>query len=243
MDNIKTLTEMLKQSKRPVFFGGAGVSTESGIPDFRGSHGLFAEKRQIPAEEILHISFFESRPEDFYDFYREKLLCLNAKPNNAHLKLAELEKAGKLSAVITQNIDGLHQAAGSLNVIEMHGSIHKNVCTACGKNVDLSVIIETNSLPLCSCGGLVRPKVTLYGEPLDHSVITAAVSHISKADMLIVAGTSLQVYPVAGLLGYFKGKNIVMINKTPTAFDQEADLVIRTPVGEALGAIDLSDIT
>jgi len=229
-------------SPNTVFFGGAGVSTESGIPDFRGSHGIFKDSffagREVPAESILHIEFFMAHPEQYFEFHRKRLVFLDAKPNKAHLKLAELEKIGKLTAVITQNIDGLHTQAGSENVIEMHGSIHKNVCMDCGKKYGLSVITESTGVPRCGCGGIIRPMVTLYGEELDANAIKSAVRHINEAQMLVIAGTSLQVYPVAGLLGYFRGKHLVVINKTTTHIDNQADLVIRDPVGEVMSSVE-----
>ncbi|MCL2702653.1 MAG: NAD-dependent protein deacylase [Defluviitaleaceae bacterium] len=243
MDAVKTLTEMLKSSSSTVFFGGAGVSTESGIPDFRSSKGIYTEKgHRIPPEEIISIGFLESQPEHFFDFYRKRLVYMDAKPNMAHLKLAELESAGKLAAVITQNIDGLHQAAGSENVIEMHGSIRQGFCMACGMKYGTEALLNSTGVPRCECGGIIRPKVTLYGEELDHNAISAAVNRIAAADMLIVAGTSLQVYPVAGFLGYFRGRYIVIINKTETNLDYRADLIIRDPVGETLGRIELKDL-
>jgi NAD-dependent deacetylase len=231
MNNIDLFSEMLSSSSSTVF---------SGIPDFRGSFGIFTEKNQkIPAESVLHINFFENYPEYFYEFYKEKLLHTDAKPNTAHIKLAELERKGKITAVVTQNIDGLHTDAGSKNVVEMHGSIHRNICLDCGKKYDLTVITSASGVPRCDCGGIVRPLVTLYGEELDPETISSAVHHISNADMLIIAGTSLQVYPVAGLLGYFKGKYLTVINKTATHVDSQADLVIRNPVGEVFGAVSI----
>lgn len=237
MDEVRILGDVIRGSGRAVFFGGAGVSTESGIPDFRGAEGLFMEKRRIPAEEVVSIDFFEAYPQDFYDFYRQKLVHAKARPNKAHFKLAEFERAGLLAAVITQNIDGLHQEAGSVNVIEMHGSMRKNYCIVCGGDFDMGVVVEGTGLPMCPCGGLIRPSVTLYGEQLDHDAIMSAVSYISKADTLIVAGTSLSVFPVAGLIGYFRGQHLVVINKTATPLDDDASLIIRAPVGETLDKI------
>jgi len=235
MGDIQSLRWMIESAERTVFFGGAGVSTESGIPDFRSAQGIFGgTQEKYPAEEILHINFFASRPEHFFEFYRSKLIYESAQPNGAHLKLAELETAGKLEAVVTQNIDGLHQAAGSVNVIEMHGSIHNNYCIDCRETYPLSHITSSTGVPKCGCGGIVRPDVTLYGEELSSMAQQKAVTHIKQADLLIVAGTSLQVYPVAGFLRYFRGRRLVVINKTGTWLDEKADLVIREPVGETL---------
>lgn len=225
MEQIKQLSHIL-QNGAAVFFGGAGVSTESGIPDFRSTDGLYNQEYQFPPETILSHQFFMEQPEEFYRFYRNKMLYLSAKPNTTHLSLAALEQAGKLNAVITQNIDGLHQAAGSKNVIELHGSIHRNHCIQCGKAYSLDAVIQSKTnVPLCSCGGILKPDVVLYEEPLDETDLTAAISHISTADTLIIGGTSLSVYPAAGLIRYFKGNHLILINKTPTSADSAATLV------------------
>lgn len=239
--NIKTLQQWIDESQRIVFFGGAGVSTESGIPDFRSVDGLYNQSYAYPPETILSHSFFAQNPEEFYRFYREKMLIRGAKPNPAHLKLAELEQAGKLTAVVTQNIDGLHQAAGSQTVYELHGSTLRNFCTRCGKFYGVDFIEEAaghgDGVPHCTeCGGLVKPDVVLYEEGLDEATVEGAVRAISQADMLIVGGTSLAVYPAAGLLRYFRGNELVVINKQPTPADESASLVLHMPIGQALGA-------
>ena len=232
------LQKMIDDSGAIVFFGGAGVSTESGIPDFRSSDGLYHQKYRWPPEQILSHTFYERMPEEFFRFYRDKLLPLDAKPNKAHLKLAELERAGKMSGIVTQNIDGLHQAAGSRKVYELHGSIWRNYCTKCGKFYGPEYIRDTlNDIPVCDCGGRIKPDVVLYEEGLDDNVIAGAVSAIRKADMMIVAGTSLTVYPAAGLVRYFRGKHLVLINRDSTPMDGECDLVIHDKVGEVLGSI------
>ena len=232
-----TLQEIINDSKRIVFFGGAGVSTESGIPDFRSVDGLYSQKYAYPPEQMVSHSFYERRPEEFFRFYKDKMICTSAKPNAAHLKLAELEKAGKLSCVITQNIDGLHQAAGSKNVVELHGSVHRNYCESCEKFYDVNYILNSEGVPYCSCGGRVKPDVVLYEEQLNENDITKAVEEISSADTLIIGGTSLVVYPAAGLIRYFRGKYLVVINKTPTSADENADLAINDSIGKVLGAI------
>ena len=229
-----TLQEIINDSSNIVFFGGAGVSTESGIPDFRSVDGLYNQKYDYPPEEILSHSFFERNTEYFYNFYRDKMLFLDAQPNAAHIKLAELEKAGKLKAVITQNIDGLHQMAGSKNVFELHGSVHRNYCQRCHKLYDSQFIKNSSGVPRCECGGLIKPDVVLYEEGLDGATIEGAVEAISKADCLIVAGTSLNVYPAAGFIRYFRGKHFVLINLAKTQADNAAELVIREKVGEVL---------
>lgn len=234
-----TLQEIIDDSKRIVFFGGAGVSTESGIPDFRSVDGLYNQKYDYPPEEILSHTFFYKHTEYFYSFYRDKMLCLDAMPNSAHLKLAELEKAGKLSAVITQNIDGLHQRAGSKNVYELHGSVHRNYCTNCHKPYSVDSIKDSNGVPLCECGGIIKPDVVLYEEGLDDDTVNGTLSAISNADCLIVAGTSLNVYPAAGFIRYFTGKHFVLINRDPTPADKMADLVIHDKVGEVLSKIEV----
>lgn len=232
-----TLQEIIDHSKNIVFLGGAGVSTESGIPDFRSTDGLYNQKYDYPPEEILSHTFFVSHTEAFYDFYRDKMLCLTAEPNAAHKKLAELEQKGKLSAVVTQNIDGLHQKAGSKNVFELHGSIHRNYCTQCHKFFDADFIANSVGVPTCDCGGIIKPDVVLYEEGLDDATVTGAVDAISSADCLIVAGTSLNVYPAAGFIRYFRGKYFVLINRDVTPADEYADLVIHDSVGKVLSDI------
>ena len=229
-----TLQEIIDHSKNIVFFGGAGVSTESGIPDFRSTDGLYNQEYDYPPEEILSHTFFVSHTEAFYGFYRDKMLCLTAEPNAAHKKLAELEQKGKLSAVVTQNIDGLHQKAGSKNVFELHGSIHRNYCTQCHKFFDADFIANSVGVPTCECGGIIKPDVVLYEEGLDDAAVTEAVDAISSADCLIVAGTSLNVYPAAGFIRYFRGKYFVLINRDVTPADKYADLVIHDSVGKVL---------
>lgn len=232
-----TLQEIVDESKAIVFFGGAGVSTESGIPDFRSVDGLYNQEYDYPPETILSHSFFARYPEEFYRFYRNKMLPLDKKPNAAHLKLAEMEEKGKLIGVVTQNIDGLHQAAGSKTVFELHGSIHRNYCMKCARFYDAAYIRDSARVPKCECGGVIKPDVVLYEEGLDDSVIAGAVSAIRRADTLIVAGTSLTVYPAAGLIRYFRGKHIVLINRDATAMDDMAELVIRENVGKVLGEL------
>ncbi len=236
-EKIKKFQEWTDSSRNTVFFGGAGVSTESGIPDFRSVDGLYSRKYDYPPEEIISHEFFYAKTEEFYRFYRDRMLAPDAKPNAAHLKLAELEAAGKLSAVITQNIDGLHQAAGSRNVYELHGAVSRNFCLKCGKRYGMEHILESIPLPYCQCGGLLKPDVVLYNEGLDDNVVNGAVKAISSAELLIVGGTSLVVYPAAGLLRYFKGSHIVLINKASTAFDKNCDLVFNDSIGEILGQI------
>ena len=236
---MKTLQNIIDESNSIVFFGGAGVSTESGIPDFRSPDGLYNQKYDVPPEELLSHGYFFSHTEKFYEFYREKMICLDAKPNKAHIKLAELEKAGKLKAVITQNIDGLHTAAGSKKVYELHGSVHRNYCLDCGKSFSAEDILASKGVPHCSCGGIIKPDVVLYGENLDDPTVTGALSAIENCDTLIIGGTSLTVYPAAGFVRYFKGKNLVLINMSSTPFDSEADMVIHDKVGEVLDKITL----
>lgn len=232
-----TLQEMVNDSNSIVFFGGAGVSTESGIPDFRSVDGLYNQKYDYPPEEILSHTFFVRKTEEFYKFYRDKMICLDAQPNKAHLKLAELEKKGKLTAVVTQNIDGLHTQAGSRKVYELHGSVHRNYCTKCGKFYGIEAITESTGVPKCECGGTIKPDVVLYEEGLDHDVINGAVKAIAECDMLIIAGTSMTVYPAAGLVRYFRGKYLVVINRDPTSVDEQCDLVLHDKVGEVLDKI------
>ena len=237
------MTEMLQkivdESKHMVFFGGAGVSTESGIPDFRSTDGLYNQKYDYPPETILSHTFFERKPDVFFKFYRDKILScsLSAKPNAAHKKLFELEQAGKLSAVVTQNIDGLHYAAGSRQVFELHGSIHRNFCERCGKFYDAQFMMNSQGVPKCECGGSIKPDVVLYEEALDDSTVTGAVRAISEADTLIIAGTSMTVYPAAGLVRYFSGKHLVVINMSPTSADSSAELLINGRVGEILSKV------
>ena len=232
------LQKMVDDSSRIVFFGGAGVSTESGIPDFRSVDGLYNQKYDYPPETILSHTFFMKQPEAFFRFYRDKMLPLDAKPNKAHLKLAEWEKEGKLLAVVTQNIDGLHQAAGSKKVYELHGSVHRNYCMKCGKFYPPEYIRDSkDEVPVCSCGGRIKPDVVLYEEGLDNDVVSGAVHSITKADMLIIAGTSLTVYPAAGLVRYFHGKHLVLINRDATPMDYECNLVIHDKVGEVLSSL------
>ena len=228
------LKEVIESSDNIVFFGGAGVSTESGIPDFRSVDGLYHQKYKYPPETILSHSFFISRTEDFYDCYRDKLICKDAKPNRAHIALARLEQQGKLKAVVTQNIDGLHQAAGSKTVYELHGSIMRNYCMKCRKFYGLEAIENSKGIPKCSCGGVIKPDVVLYEEGLDDQTVRGAVKAISGADVLIIGGTSLNVYPAAGFLSYFNGRKIVLLNKSATIYDTKADIVIRDPIAQVL---------
>ncbi len=237
-ESAKKLKEMVKESDYIVFFGGAGVSTESGIPDFRSTDGLYHQQYKYPPETILSHTFYESKPEEFFRFYRAKLLAPHAKPNAAHVKLAELERQGKLKAVVTQNIDGLHQAAGSRKVMELHGSVHRNYCENCGKFYDIDFMLHAEGVPRCaSCGGRVKPDVVLYEEGLDVETMERAIRYISEADMLVIGGTSLNVYPAAGLIRYYRGDKLVLINKAAVAADLNADLVITDPIGETLAQI------
>ena len=236
MDNLSTLKSWIKESSRIVFFGGAGVSTESGLKDFRSQDGLYHEKYDYPPETILSHSFFFSHTAEFYRFYRDKMLCLTAKPNAAHLALARLEQRGKLSAIVTQNIDGLHQAAGSKKVFELHGSVHRNYCLKCGKFYTAEDIEKSTGVPRCTCGGLIKPDVVLYEEGLDQKCLMGAIQAIAQADLLIVGGTSLTVYPAAGLLQYYGGNRLVLINRDATPLDGQANLVFRDPIGQVLGA-------
>ena len=234
---IGRLQEMIDDSQRIVFFGGAGVSTESNIPDFRSADGLYQQKYKYSPEQIVSHTFFVNRTESFYEFYKEKMMFLDAKPNAAHRKLAELEAAGKLLAVITQNIDGLHQAAGSRNVLELHGSIHRNYCQSCRKFYDAAYVKNSDGIPKCSCGGTVKPDVVLYEEGLDSGIISKSIQAITEADMLIIGGTSLVVYPAAGFIDYFRGRHLVVINKSETAKEVGAHLTIAAPIGEIMGRI------
>ena len=231
------LQKIIEENDNIVFFGGAGVSTESGIPDFRSQDGLYNQKYKYPPETILSRRFFNANPEEFFRFYRDKMICDTAKPNAAHYKLAELEKAGKLKAVITQNIDGLHQVAGSKNVMELHGSILRNHCMKCGKSFGLDAVKNSEGIPRCECGGIIKPDVVLYEEELDDDVMGKAKRAVRNADVLIIGGTSLSVWPAAGLINYFSGDHLIVINKAPAARDRYADLVIREPIGEVFGAL------
>lgn len=237
MTKIEQLAEILRNSNNIVFFGGAGVSTESGIPDFRSSNGLFNEKLNVTftPEQLVSHSFFERYPEEFFNFYKAKLIYPDAKPNGAHIALANLEEMGKLKAVVTQNIDGLHQMAGSKNVFELHGSVLRNYCMNCHAFYDEKFILDSKGIPTCTkCGGIIKPDVVLYEESLDDNVISGAIDAISKADTLIIGGTSLVVYPAAGLINYFKGKNLILINKSSTSADSKASLVINDSIGKVL---------
>ena len=237
MTDIEKLAEILSKSRHAVFFGGAGMSTESGIPDFRSANGIYNQKlnKTFSPEEMASHNFFLSHPEEFFAFYRERFVYLNAKPNAGHLALAELEQKGILSAVITQNIDGLHQIAGSKVVYELHGSVLRNYCMKCRKFYGLDAINGSKGVPKCTCGGIIKPDVVLYEEGLDDKTVHGAVKAISKADVLIIGGTSLNVYPAAGFLAYFNGSKIVLLNKSETSYDSKADIVIRDPIGQVLG--------
>ena len=234
---VETLKAWVEESRHIAFFGGAGVSTESGIPDFRSTGGLYHQEWKYPPEVILSHTFYKSNPEEFFRFYRAKLLAPEAKPNPAHYKLAEWEAAGKLTAVVTQNIDGLHQAAGSRHVCELHGSVHRNYCEKCGKFYGLDFILGGSGVPRCECGGIVKPDVVLYEEGLDQQVMNDAVNSIAKADLLIIGGTSLNVWPAAGLINYYRGDRLVLINKSAVARDLSAGLVITDPIGEVMAQL------
>lgn len=235
MDEIAVLKQWIKESGNIVFFGGAGVSTESGIPDFRSTDGLYNQQYDYPPETIISHSFYIRKPEEFYRFYKNKMLFPDAKPNRAHLALAKLEQEGKVKAVITQNIDGLHQAAGSREVLELHGSVHRNYCTRCGRFYGLDDVVKASGVPMCECGGMIKPDVVLYEEGLDSDVIERSVDFIRRADVLIIGGTSLTVYPAAGLIDYYRGSKLVLINKSVTSRDSQADLVICDSIGKVLG--------
>lgn len=237
MDEIQRLQGIIDDSKSMVFFGGAGVSTESGIPDFRSADGLYNQQYSYPPEEIISHSFFYRDTAEFYRFYRDKMIFEGAKPNAAHLFLARAEEVGKLDCVITQNIDGLHQAAGSKRVFELHGSIHRNYCQRCKKFYSLDYITRSTGVPRCECGGVIKPDVVLYEEPLDNKVVNGALHAISRADTLIIGGTSLVVYPAASLINYFNGKHLVVINKGATSADAQAELVIKSPIGETFSKL------
>jgi NAD-dependent deacetylase len=238
-ENIERLQKMIDESANIVFLGGAGVSTESGIPDFRSAGGLYNAQYPYPPETILSSDFFYAHTQAFYDFYRAKMLYLDAKPNKAHTALAALERSGKLKAVVTQNIDNLHQAAGSKNVLELHGSVYKNKCVRCGRTYGIEAVIDSGGVPKCACGGVIKPEVVLYGESLDRDTLSRAVRHIAEADMLIVGGTSLNVYPAAGLVDYYDRRHgrLVILNKSSTPYERHADLVIHDSIGEVLSQI------
>ena len=239
MEATAQFIEWVKQSDNIVFFGGAGVSTESGIPDFRSVDGLYNQKYDYPPEIILSHSFYRSKTEEFYRFYRDKMLCLDAMPNTAHKMLAKLEQQGKLKAVVTQNIDGLHQAAGSKRVLELHGSVHRNYCEKCHKLFDAEYVLHSTGIPTCdACGGKLKPDVVLYEEGLDNQTMSDAIFYISHADMLIIGGTSLAVYPAAGLIDYYNGNKLVLINKSTTPMDSRADLLIQGSIGAVLGQLE-----
>jgi NAD-dependent deacetylase len=232
-DAVERLKELVESTDNIVFFGGAGVSTESGIPDFRSQDGLYNQKYKYPPEQIVSHTFLTKKPQEFFEFYKDRMIYQDAKPNKAHLKLAQWEKEGKLKAVITQNIDGLHQAAGSKNVLELHGSTLRNYCLKCGRRYDIDYVINSKeTIPYCECGGMVRPDVVLYEEGLDMDVIESAVSYIKNADVLIIGGTSLAVYPAAGLIDYYTGDKLVVVNKSATPRDSQADLVVQGSIGE-----------
>ena len=236
-ETVKQLKEWVEESQSIVFFGGAGVSTESGIPDFRSTGGLYQQEWKYPPETILSPTFYESNPGEFFRFYRAKMLAPDAKPNAAHLKLAEWERAGKLKAVVTQNIDGLHQAAGSNAVYELHGSVHRNYCERCRKFYGLDHILSTEGVPRCSCGGIIKPDVVLYEEGLDQQTLEESVRAIREADLLIIGGTSLNVWPAAGLINYYRGHRVVLINRSAVGRDLDAGLVITEPIGQVLAQI------
>ena len=235
MDETAALQKWIEESSNIVFFGGAGVSTESGIPDFRSTDGLYNQQYDYPPETIISHSFYVKKPKEFYRFYKNKMLFPEAKPNRAHMALAKLEREGKVKAVVTQNIDGLHQAAGSREVLELHGSVHRNYCTRCGRFYSLDDILKADGVPVCDCGGVIKPDVVLYEEGLDQDVIQRSVEYISRADVLIIGGTSLTVYPAAGLIDYYRGSKLVLIIKSVTSRDGQADLVICDSIGKVLG--------
>lgn len=234
---MEALAQAMAPGRKTVFFGGAGVSTESGIPDFRSAGGIYGRQYAYLPEVMVSHSFFMAHPDEFYEFYRREMVWPRAKPNAAHIRLAELEAEGRVTAVVTQNIDGLHQMAGSKNVLELHGSIHRNRCMRCGRKYGLDAILTTDGVPRCECGGIIKPEVVLYEEELDPRTLTAAVDAISQADTLLIAGTSLAVYPAAGLIRYFEGDCLALVNLSPTPMDQKADLVIRGKIGEVLSRI------
>ena len=239
MTETEKLKQWIEESGNVVFFGGAGVSTESGIPDFRSQDGLYSQQYQYPPEMIISHSFYLKNPEEFYRFYKNKMIFPDAKPNAAHLALARLEQQGKVKAVITQNIDGLHQKAGSRNVLELHGSVYRNFCTRCGRAYGLDAVLQAEGVPCCSCGGIIKPDVVLYEEGLDSDVLQKAVFYIRHADVLIIGGTSLTVYPAAGLIDYYRGNRLVLINKSATARDAHADLMISRPIGQVFEELNI----
>lgn len=237
MSEIEKLKAVVEESNNIVFFGGAGVSTESGIPDFRSVDGLYNQKYKYPPEQIISHSYYCQNPEGFYEFYKDKMIVTDAKPNAAHIRLAQLEQEGRLKAVITQNIDGLHQMAGSKEVLELHGSIHRNYCEHCHKFYDLEYIIKSSGVPKCTCGGTVKPDVVLYEEGLNPEIMQKTIYYISHAEVLIIGGTSLVVYPAAGMIDYFRGKYLVVINKAPTPRDEQADILIQDSIGKVFSSI------
>jgi len=241
MSKISQLQEIITNSDNIVFFGGAGVSTESGIPDFRSESGIFKslEKYGDTPENLVSHSYYIDHTEEFFEYYKENLIFEDATPNPAHLKLAELEKSGKIKAVITQNIDGLHQKAGSKNVLELHGSVHRNYCQICSKEYDLKYILESDGIPKCECGGIIKPDVVLYEEPLNNNILSLSIDYIQNANTLIIGGTSLVVYPAAGLINYFNGENLILINKSETPYDNLATLVINDAIGEVFSQIKI----
>lgn len=239
MEEIEKLQRWIDESSNIVFFGGAGVSTESGIPDFRSVDGLYNQQYKYPPETIISHSFFIQNTEEFYDFYKKKMIFLDAKPNNAHLKLTKLEDKGKLKAVITQNIDGLHQIAGTKNVLELHGSIHRNYCQKCNRHYNVEVVVDSKTIPKCECGGIIKPDVVLYEESLDSHILQESIKYISDTDMLIIGGTSLAVYPAAGLVNYYRKDKLVLINKSSTPYDNRADLLIHGNIAEVLNKIKI----
>lgn len=236
-ERIDTLKEWIKNSNNIVFFGGAGVSTESGIPDFRSVDGLYNQKYKYPPETILSHSFFIKKPDEFYRFYRDKMIGLNAKSNITHLKLASWEKEKKLKAIVTQNIDGLHQQAGNSNVLELHGSVHRNYCMKCHKSYKIDDILQAKDVPTCECGGIIKPDVVLYEESLDETVINKSLYYIKNAEILIIGGTSLSVYPAAGMIEYYEGNKLVLINKSETPYDKNANLVLNCGLGEVFSKL------
>lgn len=236
-ERIDTLKEWIKNSNNIVFFGGAGVSTESGIPDFRSVDGLYNQKYKYPPETILSHSFFIKKPDEFYRFYRDKMIDLNAKPNITHLRLASWEKEKKLKAIVTQNIDGLHQQAGNSNVLELHGSVHRNYCMKCHKSYKIDDILQAKDVPTCECGGIIKPDVVLYEESLDETVINKSLYYIKNAEILIIGGTSLSVYPAAGMIEYYEGNKLVLINKSETPYDKNANLVLNCGLGEVFSKL------
>lgn len=236
-DKIKELKQLVAASDNVVFFGGAGVSTESGIPDFRSVDGLYNQKYQYPPEQIISHSYYRSHPAEFFEFYKDKMIFTDAKPNAAHIRLAQLEQEGHVRAVITQNIDGLHQAAGSREVLELHGSVHRNYCEHCHKFYNLDAVLQASGVPHCDCGGIVKPDVVLYEEGLDSETMQKAIYYISHAEILIIGGTSLVVYPAAGMIDYFHGKYLVVINKAPTPRDANADILIQESIGKVFSQI------